>query len=257
MGNILVEEKQIVVPGEVLADGMDFLPANGAFRENDKVISMRLGMVSVNGRLIKVIPLTGKYVPRKDDLVIGKVQDMNYSSWFIDVGYANDGMLNMREATSDFIERGAELSKYYDIGDFVAAKITNVTKSKMIDLTMKGPGLKKLVGGRIVQITPVKVPRVVGKQGSMIGMIKQFTNCQILVGQNGRVWVSGKEPTDEHLAVEAILMIEEKSHVSGLTDKIKSFLEQHKGKMPVASVAPKPVEKPFVKPKTDNQGERK
>ncbi|MBU2589789.1 MAG: exosome complex protein Rrp4 [Nanoarchaeota archaeon] len=245
MGNILIKEKQIVVPGEILAEGMDFLPANGAFRENDKVISMRLGLVSVNGRLIKVIPLAGKYVPMRDDLVIGKVQDMNYSSWFIDVGYAQDAVLNMRDATSDFIERGAELSQYYDIGDFVAAKITNVTRSKMMDITMKGPGLKKLVGGRIIEVTPVKVPRIVGKQGSMISMIKKYTNCQIIVGQNGRVWVSGKDPSDEHLAVEAILMIERLSHISGLTDKVKSFLEKHKGKME------------DVQENTNFQGERK
>ncbi len=246
MGNILVKEKQVVVPGEVLAEGMDFLPANGAFREDDKVISMRLGLAFINGRLIKVMPLTGKYIPKKDDVVIGKVQDMNYSSWFIDIGYAQDAMMNMRDATSDFIERGAELSKYYDIGDYVVAKITNVTKSKMIDITMKGPGLKKLVGGRIVQVTPAKVPRIVGKQGSMVSMIKKYTDCQIIVGQNGRVWISGNNPDDEHLATQAILMIEKYSHVPGLTDKVKSFLEEN------SEIKEKTVEK------IDNQkGERK
>jgi len=226
MGKILVKEKQVVVPGEVLAEGMDFLPANYAFREGEKVVSMRLGMAQVNGRLIKIMPLTGKYIPQKEDLVIGKVVDMNYSNWRVDIGYAQEGMLNVRDGTTEFVERGAELSEYYDIGDYLAVKVSNVTKSKMIDLTMKGPGLRKLVGGRIVKITPAKVPRLVGKKGSMISMIKDKTNCQILVGQNGCVWVSGKNPDDEFRATQAILLVENMAHVPGLTDKINAFLEK-------------------------------
>ena len=42
---------------------MDYLPAGGAFRENDKVISSQVGVVEINGRLVKVIPFAGAYVP--------------------------------------------------------------------------------------------------------------------------------------------------------------------------------------------------
>jgi len=81
------------------------------------------------------------------------------------------------------------LTKYFDIGDYVMAKIINVTSQKLVDVTMKGPGLRKLKGGRIIQVNPYKVPRIIGKAGSMVTMIKDATGCRILVGQNGLVWI--------------------------------------------------------------------
>ena len=89
--------------------------------------------------------------------------------------------------------------------------------------------MRKLIGGKIIQICAVKVPRVIGKQGSMVGMIKDATGCQIIVGQNGRIWVSGKNPEDELLATRAIALIEEKAHISGLTEVVKQFLDSNKG----------------------------
>jgi exosome complex component RRP4 len=95
----------------------------------------------------------------------------------------------------------------------------------LVDLSARGPGLKKLQGGRIINVNPNKVPRIIGKQGSMVSMIKDATGCRIVVGQNGVVWIDGL-PEGELIAVEAIAMIEEKSHLTGLTDKVKAFLEK-------------------------------
>jgi len=222
---LLVEDKEIVVPGQVLAQGMGYLPSGGAFREGEDVVASQVGVINLNGRLIKLIPLTGRYIPKRGDTVIGKVQDMNFGNWFVDIGYANDAVLSSKEASSDFIQRGADLTKYFNIGDYMVAKITNVTKSKSIDLSTKGPGLRKIDGGRVIKITPVKVPRIIGKAGSMISMIKEKTDCRIIVGQNGLVWISGADPDKEKLAVEAIGLIDSESHESGLTEKVKDFLE--------------------------------
>ena len=104
-------------------------------------------------------------------------------------------------------------------------KIVNVTSQKLVDVTMKGPGLRKLKGGRIIEVNPHKVPRIIGKQGSMVMMIKDATKCNITVGQNGLIWIDG-EPMNELLALQTIRKIEKESHMSGLTDKIKEYLEK-------------------------------
>jgi exosome complex component RRP4 len=228
MSKLLVENRQVVIPGDILAEGMDYLPAAGSFREDDKIIASQVGLVNIGGRLIRIIPLKGKYIPKKDDTVIGIVKDTTYSSWFIDVGYAYEGSLSLKDATSDYIERGANLSDFYAVGDYVIIKITNVTHDKSIDLTMVGPGLRKIRGGKVVTITPYKIPRVVGKAGSMITMIKEHTGCSIFAGQNGRIWIRGQTPEAELLASKAIELIEEESHIPGLTDRIKKFLEENK-----------------------------
>ncbi len=225
--NLIVEAKQVVIPGDVLAEGMDFLPGKGAFREGEKVFSSQVGLVNLSGgRVIHIIPLAGVYSPKANDTVVGYIRDLSYSSWFVNIGYPYDASLSLREASSEFIERGASLSDYFAIGDIILTKITNVTKESNIDLTMKGPGLRKLKGGKVIEITPAKIPRVVGKQGSMIGLIKDKTGCVLFAGQNGRVWIKGPSPQAERLATDAVKLIEEKSHVSGLTEQVGSFLDK-------------------------------
>src|SRR3989344_1353674 len=229
MSKILVNDKEISVPGEALAIGMDILPGAGTYRDGEKIVANRLGLVTIEGRTIKLIPLSGRYLPKAWDVIICKVIDVGFSGWRLDTNSAYSAMLSLKDATSDFIQRGANLTQYYDLGDHIVCKITNVTSQKLIDVTMKGPGLRKLKGGRVIEVDSNKVPRIIGKQGSMVIMIKDYTRCNITVGQNGWIWIDG-EPISELLAIRAIRKIGAESHLSGLTEKIKSFLEQNGGK---------------------------
>lgn len=230
MSELVIKNKEIAVPGEVLATGMDYLPGQGTYRQDEAIHASKYGLASIDGRAIKIIPISGKYAPKSGDTIIGKVVELLMSGWRVETNSAYLAMLGMKEATSEFIPHGADLRRYYDIGEYVVCKITNVTSQKLIDLTMKGPGLRKLEGGRILKVNTNKVPRIIGKKGSMVSMIKQATDCKIIVGQNGIVWILGDKPENELLAVETIKKIEEESHISGLTDKIKAFLEEKTGK---------------------------
>jgi exosome complex component RRP4 len=223
MGNILIEDKKLVVPGEVIAEGMDFLPAAGVIRDGDKLVANKIGLVNIDNRLVKLIPLSGAYTPKIGDNVIGQVVNIGFSGWAIDFGFSNNAQLPLRDASRDFIDRNADLSQYYNFGDYVVAKISNVNKSNLVDLSMKGPGLMKLnkTYGKIVDIASSKVPRVIGKQGSMINLLKTSTGCKIFVGQNGKVWVEGD---NSNKAIEAIKLIEKESHLSGLTEKVEKLL---------------------------------
>jgi exosome complex component RRP4 len=227
MGELLVKDKEVVVPGEILSVGMDYLPATGTFREGENIIASKLGLASIDGRLIKLIPLSGKYLPKPRDIIIGKVIDLTFTGWRVDLNSAYTALLSVKDATSDFVSRGADLTRYYNLGDYMMAKIINVTSQNLVDLTLKGPGLRKLGEGRIIYVAPNKVPRIIGKQGSMVMMIKDYTKCQILVGQNGVVWISG-QPMGEVVAVNAIRKIEAESHMAGLTERMKAFLESQK-----------------------------
>jgi len=91
-------------------------------------------------------------------------------------------------------------------------------------VTLKDQGLRKLQGGQIVEISHSKVPRVIGKSGSMIQIIKNYTNCRIFVGQNGRIWLDG-DVDGIMRAIKAIQMIEEGAQSFGLTEKVREYLE--------------------------------
>ena len=225
MGELLFEERKIVIPGEELAKGMDHIPGEGAFREKESIFSLKLGLASLNGRLIKVIPLKGKYIPKEGDNIIGSISDITLSGWRVKFGWAFDANISLKDGTRDYVERGSNLAQYYSYEDHILGKIIKIAGSRIIDISMTAPGARKLRDGRIIECIPSKVPRIIGKQGSMISLLKEKTNCNILVGQNGLVWLSGEKPEDEILAVKAIRKIEKLAHLPGLTEEIKKFLE--------------------------------
>jgi exosome complex component RRP4 len=225
MSNLLIEAKQICVPGDLLAKGMDFLPAVGTSREGENIVANKLGIVNVNGRLISVIPVSGKYTPKRGDTIIGKVFDVTMSGWRVNINCAYSAMLMVRDATNEYIPKNQDLTKLYNFDDLLVAKIENVTSQNLIDLSMRGPGLRKLMGGLTINVTPSKVPRIIGKQGSMVSMIKRATGARIIVGQNGVVWISCEDPKMELIALNTVKKIEENAHISGLTDKIKEYLD--------------------------------
>ena len=222
MTKFLTENKSIVVPGEIIAEGILELRGD-IYRDGNYVRASRLGLLNTENKTL--LPLSGRYVPYRGDVIICKVIDVNLNGWRLDTNSAYSAMLPLKEGVSEFVERGADLTQFYALGDYILCKITNVTSQKLVDVTTRGPGLKKLSRGRIISVNTHKVPRIIGKQGTMVGMIKEATGCRIIVGQNGLIWIDG-EPESELLAVETIKKIERESHVSGLTESIKSFLER-------------------------------
>ncbi|MBI4148244.1 RNA-binding protein [Candidatus Woesearchaeota archaeon] len=222
---LVVKDKSVVVPGEALATGMGYIPGTGTYRDGESVQAGRLGLASIDGKVIKLIPLSGKYLPKLNDRVIGKVIDVLLTGWRIEMNCPYSSVLTLKDATTEFVARGADLTQYFALGDWVVAKIVNVTSQKLIDVSMKGPGLRKLQGGRVIVVNPQKVPRIIGKEGSMVSLIKDATGCNIVVGQNGLVWMDG-EPQAQLKVVETIRKIEDESHLTGLTDRISAFLQK-------------------------------
>lgn len=227
-GTLLMNDRDVAVPGDVLATGMSYLPSQGTYRLGDQILCSRLGILKVEGKVLRIIPVSGVYYPKVGDVIVGQVIDILMSGWRIDTTSPYSAVLPIKDATTTFIEKTEDLSKYYALGDFVVCKITNVTSQKLVDVTMKQPGLHKLSGGRLLTINPSKVPRLIGKQGSMVSLIKEATGCKLVVGQNGLVWFEG-DPEKESLVVEVIEKIEKEAHRSGMTEKIKELLEKKLG----------------------------
>ncbi|MBN2218980.1 MAG: hypothetical protein JW697_01745, partial [Kosmotogaceae bacterium] len=65
-------------------------------------------------------------------------------------------------------------------------------------------------------------------KGSMINMILKETNCQVTIGQNGKILISGRNRKDEELVVKVIKKIEAEAHTSGLTNRIQEYLKEKK-----------------------------
>jgi exosome complex component RRP4 len=221
---LIVKDRQLVIPGEVLAKGLDFLPSSGTYRTDGEIKSKVLGLIKLKEKFITVVPLAGVYIPRPGDRIIGTIEDMQSTFWIVDLNSPYDAILPLSEGVAEFVDLSkADISVYFDINDIIYAKVLNVSKTKSVSLTMNDYRAKKLTGGRLLTITSSKVPRLIGKEGSMIELIKSKTECNIVIGQNGVVWLKGGK---EGLAAEAVLMIEREYRTSGLTDKVAKLLEK-------------------------------
>ncbi len=214
-------EREIVVPGDMLGEDPK-LAGIGTYVQDGRVYSANYGLVDRRTN-IKVIPLSGRYIPARGDLVIGKVVDMTFSNWFADINAPYEGMLHI----SEFPERvdPANMSKYLHVGELIIARVADVDPTMKVELTMRDEHLRVLKQGRVIDISHVKIPRVIGRNGSMISMLKKDLNVSIFVGQNGRIWLKGDEKRVD-LAIRTIFKIEREAHTSGLTDKIKEYINK-------------------------------
>jgi len=218
-------QREVVIPGEVIAEGNDYLPGEGTEKRNGSVVALRYGLAEVSNKLVKVIPLSGVYHPRRGNVVIGEVQMITFNGWVIDIGASENAFLTLMEVPR-YVNKDA-LDEVMDIGDLVVAKIWAINK-RGIDLSIKSRGLGKIDDGMIVKINSNKVPRIIGKEGSMIKLIKDETGCNITVGQNGLIWIKGDKVENELFAKEAILFVAQRSFVSGLTEEVTKWFEERK-----------------------------
>ncbi|MGQ9565534.1 MAG: exosome complex RNA-binding protein Rrp4 [Candidatus Bathyarchaeales archaeon] len=226
---VFFEKRDIVTPGDLLAEG-DYFAGDNTYKEGDKLYATRLGIVDVAEKTVGVVALKAFYSPKVGDTVIGKVVELTIAGWLIDINAPQQAMLRASEVFErDYKPQRNDLPSVFDIGDLIIAKIIAYDRTRDPQLTIREPGLGKVTRGQVVEITPTKIPRVIGRKGSMISMIKEQTGCHIVLGQNGVILISGKSPENEHLAMMAIRKIEEESHTSGLTDRITEMLKKLKG----------------------------
>ncbi len=235
-GDIVMEQhtantrRYIGVPGEIVAEGENVrVYGQGVVKIGDKYVITVTSLVEVHNNTITVIPLEGPYMPKAGDVIIGIIEDIGLTAWILDIKSPYKGVLHVGEALSGpFNPLKNNLRRYFDIGDYVIAKILDFDKTKDPVLTVRGKGLGKITRGIIVEVSPPKVPRIIGKKGSMISMIKGETGCNIVVGMNGRILVNCSDPRMANIIVKAIKIIERESHTTGLTDRIRMFIQENK-----------------------------
>ncbi len=214
------KKREIVLPGELIGEGLRL--GAGVYNEGKQVYASVFGIKSIRGDYANVIPLSGRYIPKIHDCIIGIITEAGPSSWLVDINSPYPALLHVSE--SPWRVNFGETEKFLCIRDTVLIKVSGVDEIKHINVTMKDIGLMKLTGGQIINVSPSRVPRIVGRAGSMISLIKRKTNCKIFVGQNGRIWIDGK-PDMVKKAIGAIGKIEKEAHTFGLTDAISKYLD--------------------------------
>ena len=218
-------KRKYVIPGDLITTG-PFRPEQNVILEGDKIISTTIGISEIYDDSVRVLTLTGKYIPKIDDLVIGKINSHTSLSWELDINSCYVGFLPAQDVFGrDFSAHADELSSKLKTGDLVAARIANFDRTRDPLVTISDRDLGKIDSGVLVKISPSKVPRLIGKKGSMIQMIEMATDAAVTIGQNGWVVISCESSEGLLKAKKAIEMVNEKAHVANLTDQIKDMLQ--------------------------------
>ena len=79
-------KRKYVIPGEPIVEG-NYRPIANVIRRGDKFYSTRIGMAEFGQEGVRVIPLSGPYIPRVDDLVIGKIINYSAFAWEVDKSF--------------------------------------------------------------------------------------------------------------------------------------------------------------------------
>jgi exosome complex component RRP4 len=217
-------KRRYVIPGDVITTG-PLRPEQNVYQDGDRMISTCIGISEIFENSVKVIPLTGGYMPKTNDLVIGKVIGTSPLSWEFDINSCFVGFLPAQDVFGrDYSPTKDELKQRLDIGDLVVTRIANFDRSRDPLLTVQDRDLGKIDSGELVEISPSKVPRLIGKRGSMIQTIEMATNAVITIGQNGWIVISCENSEGLLKAVEAVKMIDALAHMPNLTERVKDML---------------------------------
>ena len=220
-------KRKYVIPGDVITSG-PYRPEQNVILDGERIIATAVGTSEIYDDTVRVISLTGKYIPKINDLVIGKVLSHSSLSWELDINSSYVGFLPAADVFGrDFSAHADELNSKLKKGDLVVARIANSDRSRDPLLTISDRELGKIESGELVKISPSKVARLIGKRGTMIQTIEMATGAIITIGQNGWIVVSCENSDGLLKAVKAIQMVEEQAHIANLTDRVKSMLESN------------------------------
>jgi exosome complex component RRP4 len=223
----LFENRALVVPGDVLYEGQ-IKTGDNTYRIQGKVSATRVGLVDYGKGMVSVIALEAGFNPLIGDLVVGQVIDIELGQWVVDIDAPSDAILNVPDAIDAPFRTDIVMPEILDVGDTITAKIVDMDRSRTPILSILGRGLGKVEEGFTITLTPSKIPRLIGKKGSMVNMILKETGCNVVIGQNGRILIQGKTREQEMNVVKVVEKIEREAHISGLTNRVQEYLKQLK-----------------------------
>ena len=218
-------ELRLVTPGMVVGPSSGKRAGSGMIAENNEFIATKVGWLNEQNNVVSVQPINSAYMPRSGDLIIGFVAEVRNNLWFFDVNGPFQALLPMSLAPWK-VEFGAA-RQHLGIGDAALARIQEVDETHNMVLTMKGVGLRRLNEGAVVSIPVNLIETLRGDNNSTLSRIRDATDCRIIVGDNGRVWIHG-DAEAMHVARQLIQTLNEEGHKKTFQRAVEA-LESERG----------------------------
>lgn len=200
--------KRIVTPGELITDKKKKVGGNVFIKENC-IYSSVLGILNESEDYVSIVPLNGPYVPEVNDAIVCIIKNVTNNGYIIDIN-----------AHSDCFLPKSLVTKELKIGQMLFARVKDVDGVDVTELD----NINILPLGNILVVPSVKVPRIIGKNDSMLNVLKKYTQSNMLVGRNGWIWCVSK---NYGLLEDVINLIITNSQKSNLTNTIEEYLKKN------------------------------
>lgn len=200
--------RKLVLPGDLVSTGHYFM-GYGLYKVNRKVYAKRIGIVElseVSGKkVIEVVPIKGVYIPKEGDLVIGKVIDIGIGHWLIDINSPYTAVLPLSELFPRPIDVSrVDLTEHLNVGDLIVARVIAFDLTRDPLLTLKESKLGKVTRGSLLELTPSYLKELIKYKKDLVKLINERYGCNLVIGENGRMVIMGKDVSQE---IEAIKLI--------------------------------------------------
>eukprot|EP00123_Amoebidium_parasiticum_P009822 comp19728_c0_seq1/m.23514 comp19728_c0_seq1/g.23514 ORF comp19728_c0_seq1/g.23514 comp19728_c0_seq1/m.23514 type:complete len:241 (-) comp19728_c0_seq1:720-1442(-) len=204
----LAQENKVVVPGDVLGkaegDVIGQLQLGPGLRlEGERVVVCRPGVLRYRGPNKYWVDSNYKrYVPVKDERVVGIVTDRLGENYKVDIGTAQMATLDSLAFEGVTKRNRPNLQP----GALVYARVS-VADPHMepqlvcVDSNLKASGMGELVGGYLVHCSLGLVRQLLASKCAVLTALGKEIPFEVAVGVNGRVWIRAKAL--EHTVVVA------------------------------------------------------
>ncbi|MCD6369239.1 MAG: hypothetical protein J7L38_05540 [Thermoproteales archaeon] len=208
--------RKIFVPGERVPGASGETLGRGIIKLNDgKIVSTRIGVYSSttkgHQKIISIAPFKAPYVPTPGDTVIGKIIDVGFTNWTVDINSPYVALLPLTEVYSKPVEVGKiDLTKTLKIGDLIVAKVINFDLTRDPILTIKESRLGKVPRGIYVELTPLEylvLKRKAFSDKNLVENLRKEFNCELFIGCNYRLIIIGKDLSSEREAMYKIISL--------------------------------------------------
>jgi exosome complex component RRP4 len=196
--------KTVVLPGDAMPEGL--AGTHYTYMSAGHAISKVVGVYDDERK--EIMPLEGAWHPRVGNSIVGVVASVDRNTCSIDLRHSSYGVL-INDRMSRYRPR---------VGDVIESVVKSIERKNVPVMDRARPIEES---SWLVYVKPSKIPRVLGRNNSMLRQIEELTQTRIIVGLNGFVAISGKGINP---AVASIRKIESEAHTPGLTDRIREML---------------------------------
>jgi exosome complex component RRP4 len=210
-----------VVPGDLVARGNYRIYSN-VIKNDGEFYSIFVGNAEVAGGRVRVTRLSGPYIPKIGDQIIGMITDVQPLAATVDINSYINGYIMANAFYKRRIDPSKrDLSEKIRVGDLLNARVSRIERGRDVSLSLEQRW--RVDGDAIFYISPAKAAYLLKSKSNIISKVKASTGAGIVMGINGVIVVKGEKDSISKIS-EAVKVIENHTGLYGLEDAIMEVL---------------------------------